>query len=185
MTREETILALTEGKDEDAVLAALDRQNPEHRSTVISAIEILVVDRVLAALDCPPSKNRFDVFDLDAIAGVEVAGLVLGLFARRLDGLRRPDGERLRKAIEYIGIKIRDDAGRDKFYRAWAANEAACRVDSMLDFLTFGIAPMNEDVRRAVPEERARLAALREKGLPEDVAVALELTDEKYRRIVG
>lgn len=184
MNQDETLRALVEGADADAALATLDRQDPEHRSAVLSAIESLAIDRVLAAVDCPPSKNRFDVFDLNVVAGEEVSPLVLGLFAEKLDGLRRPDEETLREAMEYISVDIPDAGGRDKFYRCWAANKAAMRIDSMLLFLTDGITRMNDNVRRAAPAERARLAVLREKGLPVDVDVALELAEKKYELIL-
>jgi hypothetical protein len=183
MTRDEIIRTMMEGPDEDATLAQLDKLDAEHRDATLTAIERLVVERILSAADCPPSTNRFDIYDLDTVVGEDIPGLIMGLFAKKMPGLVPPDPKTLAEAIEYIGLDIPEPERRDKFYRCWAANMAASMVRSMVHFLADDIykdANANPALRARVPGEIARVRALRAMGLPEDLDVIFEVAEHRY-----
>lgn len=186
MVRQDELTAvLAQRKDPDDLLAGLDTKNPEHRRAVLAAVERLVIDRVLAAADCPPSRDRFDVFDLDAVAGVEISPLVLGFFDGRMVGLEKPDDQELTEAADYIGVKLVDPAHGDRFHRCWAANQAASAVLALLYFLDDALPAAPEELRAELEDERRRIAALRALGPPFRVDSMLASAEDRYARFIG
>lgn len=185
MRKDELAIALARSKDPSEELSRLDAQNPEHRRTVLMAIERLIIDRVLAATDCPPSRDRFDVFDLEAVAGVEISGLVLNFFVNRMVGLDKPDEQELKEAAEYIGVRLADSAQLDRFHRCWAANQAAYGVLVLRYFLSDPLPSAPKELYAAFGDERRRIEALRALGLPFRVDDMLASTEDSYERFTG
>jgi hypothetical protein len=65
MSTEVTAASLQVGPREiDQWLSRLDETNPAHRAIALDALEGLIKEYILPAMNLPLSQTRFDVFDL-------------------------------------------------------------------------------------------------------------------------
>lgn len=186
MSAELTPASLKVGPQQaDRELAQLDSTDPSHRAVAIAALEALIRDYILPAMDLPLAQTRFDTFDLNAVAGENVPGLVRSLFDEEMpDGLAQPDDGQLKKALDYIGLEALDEDGRKRFLRCWTANRASRTVHALLNFLRkplYGDVP--PQLKQAARAEAARLDALLEHDLPEEIGYLLNTTTEKLKQL--
>lgn len=158
----------------DETLARLDAGNPSHRAVVLGAIEQLIARYILPATDLPPSPNRFFVFDLDAVAGTEIPGLVRRLFDERMPGLSKPSDDELKAALDYIDVETENEAHRDRIHLCWSANKAATTLGTLFNFLRAPLRDASRGLRSAMPQERQRLARLLNVRLPEQIEYDIE-----------
>ncbi|MEA2173777.1 MAG: hypothetical protein QOD00_1369 [Blastocatellia bacterium] len=185
MSTEVTAASLQVGPREiDQWLSRLDETNPAHRAIALDALEGLIKEYILPAMDLPLSPTRFDVFDLDAVAGEHVPGLVQNLFDQRMNGLHKPVDEQLKEALDYIEVKTTSSEQREKFFLCWAGNKASLSIRTLLNFLR---KPLLRDVppqlKAAAPEEQRRLTSLLKYRLPEEITYQLSTTIERLEQL--
>ncbi len=164
--------------DLEAELAKLDAIDAAHRDAALGAVETLIVDYILPAADCPFSDDRFSLFDLEAVAGTEIPGLVLSVFQQQMPGLQKPIDERLEQTLDFLGIATTDSAQRLKFWRCWAANNANNTISGLLNFLDAPFLSRSKTVSAPLTEEAFaleinRLDQLLQHKLPGDVRYKL------------
>ena len=121
----------------DALLDRLDRTDPRQRAEVLESAGRLLDNFVVPAADLlmvAPDGTRY--YDLDALSGQEIPGLVLGLLGRALPELDgAADDAQAQEALAQVDLEIPDAHRRERFLRAWAASRAARLVQRLLSFL--------------------------------------------------
>ena len=154
-------------------LASMNSIDAQDRNTTLSAVEALVVQYIMPAMvDCPLSSASLDVFDLEAVAGTEVRGLILGLFEDRMNELKTPSDETLNEALAYIEVPIANQTERNRFYRCWAAEQATITVLGLLNFLKEPlIKPLS--LQHDFAGEQTRLGKLLENDLPGELQISI------------
>jgi len=113
-------------------------------------------------------------FNLDAVAGCEVPGLVLGLFFdSRFPDLQEPQDDVLKQVLDTMEIDLPDATGRDAFFRCWAAQTATMSSTSLLSFLQQKDASLPAD---AVIAEVNQLETLLDTPLPDGLKFSIANT---------
>ncbi len=165
-------------------LAQFDASNPAHRRAVLDAVEQLIENYILPAMDLPSSRNRFDIIDLDAVAGTEIPGLVRRLFDERMPAdLRKPNDEELKEALDYIDVPTESAEHRDRFYRAWAANMAESALGTLLNFLRQPLQKAPSGLAAVAQQERQRLSKLLQHQLPDSIEYDITSLIERMKLI--
>ncbi len=155
----------------------------QSRETVIGAIEKLIEKYILPAMvDCPLSSAPLDTFDLDAVAGTKVRGLVLGLFEEKMHELEKPSDETLKQALNYIEVPISDAAQRNRFYRCWAAEQANSSILKLIQFLQTSLTGINPAKIESARSEQIRVENILKNKLPDGLEFALESFRERLNR---
>jgi hypothetical protein len=118
-------------------LAKLDAKNATHRAAVLDAVEALIVDYVVPAMNLAQTSETGEViFDLKVVANCELSGLIRGgFFDPKFPDLKKPDDHVLNEALEFIGVETSSPEQRDAFFSCWAADMASLSAGSMLAFL--------------------------------------------------
>ena len=136
------------------------------RRGALDAIEDLV-DRYItpaAGLLTAGEDPDFPYYDLDAVAGAELQGLVLGLLAEDFPDLQVPPAdEEIVKALNEYGIELPDAEHRTAFFRAWMARRASIQVGSLAERIARAPAPSD---RAEAAWELDRLRALAAAPIP-------------------
>lgn len=117
-------------------LAKLDAKNVAHRAVVLDAVETLIADYIIPAMDLAEVSQESVFFDLETVAECEVSGLVRsGFFDPQFRDLKKPSDDVLKDALESIDIETSTPEQRDNFFRCWAADMASLSAGAMLAFL--------------------------------------------------
>jgi hypothetical protein len=167
-------------------LSHLDGTNPAHRAVALDVLEGLIKDYIIPAMDLPLSQTGFDVFDLDAVAGEHVPGLVQNLFDQRMNGLHKPADEQLKEALDYIEVKTTSSEQRERFFLCWTGNKASLSIRTLLNFLRKPLLGDGQpQLKAAAHEEQRRLAALLDDPLPEEVSYQITMTLKRLEQIAS
>lgn len=119
-------------------LAQLNAADPDDRTIALNTMKSLVMDFVVPNMGLARQKeNGGEYFDVNAIAGCEVSGLLLdALFDPQFADLKQPPDTILKQALDAVGINMPNAADRITFFRCWTASRAVMSVRCLLNFLT-------------------------------------------------
>lgn len=163
----------------DPKLEQLDAKNLQHRSVVIKAVETLINDYIVPAMDLAQSSEGEVYFKLRAIAS-ELSGLVRGaLFDPKFPDLKKPSDNVLKETLDFIGIENSSYEERDDIFRCWAADMASSSIRGMLIFLEK--TPLESTY--AILEEASRFEKLLEKPLTSSLEYQISTLLEKLRKV--
>lgn len=109
------------------------------REEVLTTITLLIkqfVEPAKTLLVSSANDPEQMYYDPQAIAGIEISGLVLGLLNKEFCHLQEPpEDEHLRQVLENHGIEIPLAETRMDFFRAWMALRTCLVIRQMIPFL--------------------------------------------------
>lgn len=138
--------------------ATLDAADPADRLQAVHALQTLAEQLVIPAAPLL-TRSREDpthlYFDLQAVAGSEFSGLLLGSLATEFPTLQAdpPDAAKLTSVLDALGLEVPEPARAGAFFRAWMAQRAAHVMRPLLQVLAAGPVTVAE---RAVLEPLAQ-----------------------------
>jgi hypothetical protein len=136
------------------------------REEILTTITLLIerfVEPAKALLVSSEDDPGQLYYDPQAIAGVEILGLTLGLLKKEFLQLQEPpEDKRLREALEDIGIEIPLAETRQDFFRAWMALRTCLVIRQITPFLRGRINLSDQENQR----ELKTLSKIMEGGLP-------------------
>jgi hypothetical protein len=123
--------------------AALDPADPADRLQAVHALQALAQQLVIPAaplLTRSPNDPTHLFFDLEAVAGSEFSGLLLGSLAAEFPALRAepPDAATLTPILDALGLEVAEPARAGAFFRAWMAQRATHVMRPLLQMLAAG-----------------------------------------------
>jgi hypothetical protein len=114
------------------------------RRSALDAIEDLV-DRYItpaAGLLSAGEDPDYRYYDLDAVAGAEMPGLLLGLLTDDFPDLQAPPtDDAIATALGSYGVELPDAEHRTAFFRAWMAQRASAEIGRLAGRITRAPAP--------------------------------------------
>ncbi len=160
-------------------LAKLDAKNAADRAVVIDAVEALIKDYIIQAMDLAEVSQESVFFDLEIVAGCEISGLVRsGFFDPQFPDLKKPSDDVLKDALESIDVETSTLEQRDNFFRCWAADMASISAGAMLAFLR-KTSPQSTDT---AVKEANRLEKLLKNPLTSSLEYQISTLVDRLRR---
>lgn len=185
----------------DAMIAVADPSSPVDRARALKAVASAIEQHIAPAADLLVDMGCGVLgFDMDAAAGAEVLGLLLGLLARQTPTLAVPaDDQAIAAALRSVDIELETAERGRALYRAWQARRASTIAKAWIGFLGAGAADETSSAHEA--EALWALSSTRP-ALPDDLIGAMadfiarrapdvrasllrECRDERLRRILA
>lgn len=173
----------------DEKLARMNPTESDDRRVAIEAIKSLIDLFVKSAMKkCPPSRTRFGLFDLNAVAKTEIHGLVLGLFEQRINelnptGRTAPNDTKLKELFDYLEISSLNADERANFYTCWAGDAAFLSIYSLVNFLEKPLIKQVTPNIEGLMDERIQIRKLLETKLPDKLNYILTSLLEQLEQV--
>jgi hypothetical protein len=121
----------------DLTLAGLDAGDERTRREVLDAMRRLAINFIQPARELLSHDAGHASYDLTAIAGGAVSGLVLGLLAAEYRALQVPPAApSLATSFDSLGVEMEGEERQARFFQAWMAQRTAHVVRRLVAFLS-------------------------------------------------
>lgn len=169
------------------ILGSMDSSNSEHRRIVLEAVSKMILEYIVPLVeDYERSDKSVDYLKFHEVTDGKIDGLVSGIFDERLKkhihGLKKPNDEAVKDALEYVDAQFADGRKRDLIFRCWAGIKANSSIQTLIDFLKEPLIGVNLIKLETIQNEQIKIEDLLSYKLPGGLRYSLESLSERLKR---